>query len=1021
MPHRIPDYHRSLQHLHVECEAPHAYFIPAENAETAALPRYESRYFTPLLGEWDFRYYKSVREVPDLEREDIEFTERLYVPMNWQYEIGRGYDVPQYTNWRYPIPIDPPRVPEENPAAVYSRSFNIDGKTLESKDIMLTFEGVDSCFYLYVNGVFAGYSQVSHCTSEFNITGKLRPGENNVKVLVLKWCDGTYLEDQDMYRASGIFREVYLLERDRTRIEDIFVKAVPSADLTRADVSVEIKANERVDVRFGLCDADGRLLLSTEKEVCSTELISLGTLDMPRLWSDESPYLYSLLISCGSEHISIPVGVRRIEIIGNVILINGKKVKAKGVNRHDSHPILGHATPYEHMLRDVLLLKAHNVNMIRTSHYPNDPRFYELCDRYGLYVCDEADIECHGMDIHQADPPLVTDPEWSEAFLDRGARMLERDKNHPSVIMWSVGNESGAGLNHKLLGDYFRQRDGSRLVHMEDESRRANVMRYHKERGEYAKYEPEHFRAYIDFESRMYPSFEEIRKLYVENEGCKLPLFLCEYSHAMGNSPGDLGEYWRMVYKYDSFFGGCIWEMTDHSVAMGENRYVNPEYIYGGDGGEFPNDLNFCVDGLFYPDRRPHTGMLEAKQAYKPYSASFSEGILKIKSRRLFTTLSDLELRYAVEQDGRELCSGSLGAMNIPPMGEVEYEITDLPKTGLVTLNLSVRQRGATAWAPAGYEIGSDQFILCDEICRVPSKKNPVTLREEGDSYVVRWGDSEARIGLASGLIELVREGGKTIVSSPITPGIWRAPTDNDRKIKVKWMEAYFHRVAPHQRGLSYEKNGEGITVSTKLMLAAPAKLPVAFMDVEYVFDGYSIDVRAHVSTDLQDGMHLPRFGWQMTLPEDFEAMSYLGYGPMESYEDKRLAAKLAVFNSTVTENMEHYVYPQENGSHHGTRWAELTSAYGAHLMLAGEGFSFSALHHTPKALTEANHDYELAADRETTVLVDYRTAGIGSGSCGPVLDARYAIRDKEFDFAFSLKPLIGQHTPDREYKKMIK
>ena len=1020
MPYRIPDYHKSLEHLHVGCEAPHAYFIPAEDAETSALPRFESKYFTSLLGEWDFRYYDSVRKVPDLESEAIEFTEKLYVPMNWQYEIDRGYDVPQYTNVRYPIPVDPPRVPEENPAGVYSRSIEVNGAVLEKKDLLLCFEGVDSCFYLYVNGKFAGYSQVSHGTSEFNLTSLLHDGENNVTVLVLKWCDGTYLEDQDMYRASGIFREVYLLERSRERIEDLFVRALPSENFESAEVSVEIKTRGKVDARLTLSDANGTPLLSTEATVDGTETIALGTLDAPKLWSDESPYLYTLLIEAGEEFISLPVGVRRIEVQGRVVLINGKPVKAKGVNRHDSNPVLGHATPYEHMLRDVLLLKAHNVNMIRTSHYPNDPRFYELCDRYGLYVCDEADIECHGMDIHQPDPPLVTDPEWSEAFLDRGARMLERDKNHPSVIMWSVGNESGAGLNHKLLGDYFRQRDGSRLVHMEDESRRANVMRYHKERGEYAKYEPEHFRAYIDFESRMYPSFEEIRKLYVENEGCKLPLFLCEYSHAMGNSPGDLGEYWRMVYKYDSFFGGCIWEMTDHSVATGDNRYVNPHFVYGGDCGEFPHDLNFCVDGLVSPDRKPHTGMLEAKQAYKPYEASLTDGRLRIKSRRCFTTLSDLELRYTFERDGREICAGTLGAMDIPPMGEREYELS-LPTGGLVTLNLSVRRKNATAWCPSGYEIGSDQFIVCDERTVVAPKVAPVRVSEEGDTLVLRYGASEVTISRASGLIEMVRESGKTVICGPITPGVWRAPTDNDRKVKVKWLEALLDKVAPHLRDFSYEQTADGVTVRTRLILAAPAKRPVAYMDVEYVFDGYSVEVSTHARIDLPGGLTLPRFGWQMTLPEDFEAMSYLGYGPMESYEDKRLAARLSVFDTTVTDNMEHYVRPQENGSHHDTRWAEISSAYGAHVIFGGRSFSFSALHYTPKTLTETAHDYELVADKATTVLIDYRTSGIGSGSCGPVLDPKYALNSGELDFTFSIKSIIGQHTPDREYKKIVK
>ena len=1023
MPHRIPDYHKDLCSLHVGCEAPHAYFIPFESAEDAALPRYESAYFIPLIGEWDFKFYPSVRLVPDLEKEAVEFTERLYVPMNWQYEIGRGYDVPQYTNVRYPFPADPPHIPEDNPAGVYSRDFSIDGDTLKKKDVMLTFEGVDSCFYLYINGTFAGYSQVSHGTSEFNVTKMLRPGVNNLKVLVLKWCDGSYLEDQDMYRASGIFREVYLLERDKVRIEDVFVKTAVAEDLASAEITAEIRTNGRIPVSLTLTDKEGVTVGGATADIDGTVTVNICSLKAPKLWSAEDPYLYTLSIRCGSEYISLPVGVRRIEVAGRVLLINGKKVKALGVNRHDSNPILGHATPYEHMLRDIMLLKAHNVNMIRTSHYPNDPRFYELCDRYGLYVCDEADLECHGMGVYRFDSPLTAGIEWQAAYLDRAERMLERDKNHASIIIWSVGNESAPGINHEAMAKYFKRRDPDRLVHAEDESRLAN--RIEIEKGQPTSIIPdwadaEHFRSYTDIESRMYPSIAEIKSRYMENERITRPFFMCEYSHAMGNGPGDLSDYVGMIFKHDGFFGGCIWEMTDHSVAIGDNRYVNPGYVYGGDMGEFPHDSNFCVDGLFYPDRRPHTGMLEAKQAYKPYEASYADGILTIKSRRCFASLSDLILDYTVERDGRPVLAGTLGALDVPAEGVREYKI-ELPEaSGLLTLNISVKQAQATAWAPAGYEIGSDQFIICDEVAPVKAKASPVSLTEDRNYYTVRFGATEVVVSRSSGLIESVKESGKTVVSSPITPGIWRAPTDNDRKVKREWLEILLDKTHPQLRDMKASLTEGGALITADLIISASGMEPVLTLRAEYRFDGYSVEISSHVEM-LRKNLRLPRFGWQMSLPEDFEAMSYLGYGPMESYEDKRLAARLSVFDTTVTDNMEHYVRPQECGSHHDTRWAEITSAYGAHIIFGGKSFSFSALHYSPATLTDTAHDYELVPERETTVLIDYRTAGIGSGSCGPVLDARYAITESEFDFAFGLKSIIGQHTPDREYKKIIK
>ena len=1027
MPYRIPDYHKGLDVLHLGCEKPHAYFIPAESAECAQLLRSESAYFTSLNGEWDFRFYPSVRLVPDLEAEQIEFAEKLYVPMNWQYEIGRGYDAPQYTNLRYPIPVDPPRVPEENPAGVYRRELYVDGQTLKSKDLMLTFEGVDSCFYLYINGVFTGYSQVSHATSEFNVTDKLKAGVNEIKVLVLKWCDGTYLEDQDMYRASGIFREVYLLERDRARIDDIFVRTSLSDCLDRAEISVELKTSAELEVTLTLADACGAPLLECSKRVCKDGSVDLGGLDRPELWSDERPYLYSLLIHAGSEYICIPVGLRRIDVRGRVIYINGKKVKARGVNRHDSHPILGHATPFEHMLRDVKLLKAHNVNMIRTSHYPNDPRFYELCDRYGIYVCDEADIECHGMGNHIYDAHLTNNPDWTESYLDRAERMLERDKNHPSVIIWSVGNESSCGINHEAMAKYFKSRDPDRLVHAEDESRMAYYAE--KERANPGStwvgavpewVDTERYRSYTDIESRMYPSLKEIANYYLNNERITRPFFLCEYSHAMGNGPGDLGAYWDMIYAHDSFFGGCIWEMTDHSVAVGDNRFVDPSYLYGGDCGEYPHDSNFCVDGLFYPDRRPHTGMLEAKQAYKPYSASLDGDVLKIRSRRCFEPMSDLRLDYTFERDGAAIGSGSVERLDIPAEGEAEYRL-EIPKLcGLLTLNVTVSYAEPKPFAAMGDTVGSDQFIICESTEAISPRRSPVTLTEDRDSYRISYGVTAVSIGKHSGLIEKITEGGKPILRGAVKPTVWRAPTDNDRKIKARWLDNRLDMLTPRFRGITAETSEGSAKIKASLALAANSAAPALTLEVEYLFDGHSLEISTHAEVSPTVTAPLPRFGWQFTLPEDFEQTSYLGYGPMESYEDKRLAARLSVFENTVTDSFEHYVKPQENGSHFGSRWARLSSAYGAHMIFGGD-FSFSALHFTPETLTATAHDYELIPDRETTVIIDYRNAGIGSNSCGPVLDPKYELREKEFDFSFSVKPLIGEHCINREYRKLLK
>ena len=469
MPFNVPDYHKSLAELHVGCEKPRAYFIPySEKNEAKDDIRDSSPYFKTLIGEWSFRFFPSVTEISDPLEVEFEKTDRISVPMNWQNALGRGFDTPNYTNTNYPYPVDPPHVPDENPAGVYARSFRLTKPQLCGKDVMLNFEGVDSCFYLYVNGKFAGYSQVSHMTSEFDITSLVHEGENEIRLVVLKWCDGSYLEDQDMYRASGIFREVYLLFRDKERINDIYLHVDTADDFSTAVISVDVGASSEIPIRYSLEDADGAELLMGEFD--AKDGIVLGKLASPSLWSDENPYLYTLYLYSGSEVIALPVGVRRVEIKGNVVYINGQKVKARGVNRHDSHHLLGHATPMEHIKRDLYIMKAHNCNMIRTSHYPNDPRFYALCDKMGFYVCDEADIEGHGLGIYRDGNELIDSPEWTPAFVDRAERMLERDKNHPSIIMWSVGNETGAGLNHTAILKYFKSRDVSRILHAEDES-----------------------------------------------------------------------------------------------------------------------------------------------------------------------------------------------------------------------------------------------------------------------------------------------------------------------------------------------------------------------------------------------------------------------------------------------------------------------------------------------------------------------------------------------------------------------
>ena len=1030
MPFGIKNHHEDLCDLHIGTEKPHSYFIPYHSADAAKnLPREYSKNFKNLSGEWDFKFYKSAEDLPScITSDEIVFTDKMTVPMNWQYEIGRGYDVPHYTNQRYPIPCEPPKVPKENPAGLYSRDFTV--RADETKDTMLIFEGVDSCFYLFINDKFVGYSQVSHGLSEFNITNYLSDGKNNVKVLVIKWCDGTYLEDQDMYRVSGIFREVYLLARDKERIEDIFVKTEMSRDLLEATLNIDIRTNAKLSISYTLLDDGGNTIACGGGDIVCNSTLRSEKITSPKLWCDEEPNLYYLIVECGSEHICIPVGFRKIEILERIVYINGKKVKIKGVNRHDSHPILGHATPMEHMLRDVMILKAHNVNAVRTSHYPNDPRFYELCDRYGLYVIDEADIECHGIGNHVYDAHLTNNPLWRDAYLDRAERLLERDKNHPSIIMWSVGNESSCGRNHEEMAKYFKMRDPDRLVHAEDESRMAYYAECERNNpgstwvGAVPEWvDPEHYRSYTDVESRMYISTDEVLNYYLLNPKITRPLFLCEYCHAMGNGPGDLLDYQKLVYEHDNFLGGCVWEFTDHSVSTGENRYTHPEYTYGGDFGDTPNDSNFCVDGLVFPDRRPHGGLLELKAVFKPFSLEYSNGKLKVKNLRRFTSLSDLTFSYTVELFGKVVAQGTLGALDIPPEEAREYDLPISVCGELVTLNVFANTRSHCEWANAGYEVGSQQFIIHDSVKPLENRTQGATfLEESADFYTVYFDENELRVGKASGLIECIVANGKSMITAPVTPTVWRAPTDNDRNIRKTWQEEGLDKLKVSCTDVTAEVSDGIVTVSSDLSLSVDDKsTPALTLVVAYIFDGLGIRIKTHADVAENLKSDLPRFGFKFILPEDFENLSYLGYGPHDSYADKRMASRISRYETTVTANFEHHIKPQESGAHYGCKWAGVSSISGYSLFLAARSFSLSASHYDPSYLTEVMHDYELTPARESIVIVDYRNAGVGSDSCGNPLSREYAIGEKSFDFEFSFCPMIlGNRDEITEYKKLI-
>ncbi len=1005
--------------LHVGCEAPRAYFIPYHDEATAlAGNRDGSHLFHSLCGDWDFTFYPSVGDLPE-DFLAIPATEKLNVPRSWQTVQGRGYDTPNYVNVLYPIPFDPPFVPDANPCGLYTRTVRIHPKMLE-KTAYLNFEGVDSCFYLYINGQFVGYSQVSHMTSEFEVTRYLHAGENTVQVLVLKWCDGTYLEDQDKFRWSGIFREVYLLLRDPVHITDLYAHPLLNEAYTRAGCPTEITVNGDALVEYRLLRPNGMQI-----ESGSLRIHEKGTIDFliddPDLWSDETPDLYTLILRCGTEFITLRIGFKDVQIRDGVLYFNGRKIKLKGVNRHDSHPHLGSATPLEHMVRDLMILKRHNVNTIRTSHYPNDPRFPGLCDEYGFYLIDEADLETHGA-AHLGIWDYFTDSEaWTEAYVDRAARMFERDKNHPCVLMWSVGNESGIGRNHRRMSEYFHSRDPRCLVHSEDASRRTSNRLWQDLKG---KTDEEIGNAlecdYIDIESRMYPSPDEIRETYFTRKLYTKPFFLCEYSHAMGNGPGCLKEYWDLIYSEDRFLGGCVWEFTDHSFAIGESPLSDPYYTYGGDFGDTPHDGNFCVDGLVYPDRRPHTGLLEYKQVIRPFRVeSFdpATGKLTVRSLRCFTDLDDLDFVWEVECNGATVASGRL-CLPIEPQetAEITLPAEAWAMDGDRYITLTAVQNTPTAWGGIGFEVGFEQLAIPAErpspvpVTETLSPYAAIACTETPDKVTVTTATTTYTVCKTSGLVASILDNGHELLASPIRPTVWRAPTDNDRNIRHAWENAGFRDPQIKCYGTAVTVADTAVTVTAHLSLAAAYRPPFLRATVTYTVyaeGGIRIDMEAKVADNVP---FLPRFGLELLMPAEAEHLSYFGRGPVESYRDKRHASRQGVFATTVSEHFEHYVRPQENMAHTDTRWMQVSSVAG-HALLAvstGPDFSFNCAHFTPEQITATGHDYELIPLPETCVNLDALQSGIGSNSCGPGLHERWQLREKELSFSIRLMPTFA-------------
>ncbi|MBZ9686746.1 DUF4981 domain-containing protein [Clostridium estertheticum] len=997
----VTKYYEDLTVMQLNREGPRAYYIPYSSEGTAfSKKRGHSPFYQNLNGTWKFQYYSSVNNVVDgfyEEATDVSSWDDLTVPSCWQVN---GYDKNHYTNANYPFPCDPPFVPNENPAGTYVTEFNVSEKW-DNKSKYIVFEGVNSCFYLWINGKFVGYSQGSRMPSEFDISTFVQRGKNRIAVMVLKWCDGSYLEDQDIWRFSGIFRDVYLLARDLSHIKDVFLKQTLSEDFKSGILNCEIDTIGSTEILTILKDTNGNIIANEKSNISGKGNIILQVKE-PILWNAENPYLYNLFIYIGNEVLHFNTGFRRVEIKAGIFTVNGKAIKLKGVNRHDSHPELGQTIPINHMKKDLMLMKSHNINTIRTSHYPNDPRFLDLCDEYGFYIVDEADLECHGVDNTGDFHMLTKNQHWEKAFLDRAIRLVERDKNHPSVIIWSLGNESGYGINHITMAKWTKHRDDSRLLHYEGA---AEIYKGSTEVG------------CLDMESRMYPSVQFIEEYSNKNEN-KKPLFLCEYCHAMGNGPGDLKDYWDIIYKSPKLMGACVWEWCDHGIKT--TTTVGKEfYAYGGDFGDNPNDGNFCLDGLVYPNRQPHTGLLELKKIIAPVKAlavDLSKGEIKITNLYDFIDLSHLSLVWNIERDGIVVEQGEICDLTIPAgKSEILYLGYKLPQTSDSNyfLTVSFIQNKNTLWQERGYEVTFEQFQLPVEKIRETKNEDVSDIKVVQKEHLVtiEGFDFCHTFDLYSGGFVRITKNNMNFISAMPKFNIWRAPIDNDRNIKSKWIEEGYDRAVMHvYNSKIYNLTETSVDIVLDFSLGGYSKLPILHGNAIWSITGtgeISLSTKVKVREEL---LFLPRFGLQLQLPKSNEEVEYFGNGPHESYVDKCQSVKKGRYLTTVDNMFENYLVPQENGSRYDTEWCTITNELGMGLKFtSSENFSFNASHYTPEDLTAAKHPHELQKRKETVINIDYKISGVGSNSCGPQLLDKYRLNEKEFEFTLKIIPLFKE------------
>ena len=1008
----VPRYYENLSVLHENTMPARAYYIPAsKRMDNLVEHREESDRMQLLNGTWKFQYFNSIYDIQDSFFEknyDTENFDEIQVPSVWQMA---GYDTHQYTNIRYPFPFDPPYVPQDIPCGAYVHTFEYSRDEKAPKSF-LNFEGVDSCFYVWINGSYIGYSQVSHMTSEFDVTDVLQDGTNTVAVLVMKWCDGSYLEDQDKFRMSGIFRDVYILKRPKQAISDYHIKTRIEDML--AKVEIEMKFYSPLNVKISIEDRNGAVVALGSIAEEGTAVLEIAS---PELWNTENPYLYKLILETENEVIVDHIALRKIEIKDQVIYLNGQKIKFRGVNRHDSDPVTGFTINPEQITTDLTLMKQHNFNAIRSSHYPNAPFFYEMCDKYGFMVIDEADIEAHGpfMIYRKEDTDynrfkrwnekIADDPVWEEAIVDRVKLMVERDKNRFCIVMWSMGNESAYGCNFEKALEWTKNFDPDRITQYES--------------ARYRNYDETYDYSNLDVYSRMYPALSEIQE-YLDKDGSK-PFLLVEYCHSMGNGPGDFEDYFQMIQDNDKMCGGFVWEWCDHAIAHGTAENGKTIYAYGGDHGEEIHDGNFCMDGLVYPDRTVHTGLLEYKNVYRParvISYNKESGELVLHNYMDFDDLKDyVKISYELTQDGLVISKGILPEFSVAPHGEGKTNLKiNVPENGKCYLKLIYHLKKELPLLDEDHILGFDEIEVSkeDTKCKLAEKWIPKTVVDselqvnENDTQIhIKGREFAYTIDKRTALFTEMKFAGREYLNHPMELNIWRAPTDNDMYIKSEWKKAHYDKAYTRAYTTEVVQGKHGVKITSHASVVAETVQKILDVTITWKIEAAGkIDADIAVTKD-DEFPDLPRFGVRMFLDKKLSAVRYFGMGPQESYCDKHQAASHGLYRADVGDLHEDYIRPQENGSHYDCEYVELNNSRYGIVASAEKAFSFNASYYTQEELEKKTHNYELTESDSVVFCVDYALNGIGSNSCGPVVLEQYRFDDVLFRFQFTLIPYV--------------